>query len=189
MRQVVPIIIALSCGRQCQSSKRYFIFVHSLKITCFNTYHNTDINYRMITMKPYLYQRALCYRDINYKAIHYMVVCYSAIYIVAISFEPISYRAMGQPISIFKVLFIEKNILCNFIPSKVNLCSLNSTQADLPTITHSIFIITSAKPRVSLTVPNCDYFKRVSLTVLDTFLDAIAKAKKLIPESIAQNLK
>ena len=118
-----------------------------------------------------------------------MVVCYSAIYIVAISFEPISYRAMGQPISIFKVLFIEKNILCNFIPSKVNLCSLNSTQADLPTITHSIFIITSAKPRVSLTVPNCDYFKRVSLTVLDTFLDAIAKAKKLICKTIAQNLK
>ena len=30
---------------------------------------------------------------------------------------------------------------------------------------------------------------RVSLTVLDIFLDANAKAKKLIRESIAQNLK
>ena len=45
-----------------------------------------------------------------------------------------------------------------------------------------------AKPQVSLTVPNCDYFERVSLTVLD-FLDAIAKAKKLSCKSIAQNLK
>ena len=37
-------------------------------------------------------------------------------------------------------------------------------------------------------MPNCDYFEQVSLMVLD-FLDAIAKAKKLIHESIAQNLK
>ena len=46
-----------------------------------------------------------------------------------------------------------------------------------------------AKPRASLTAPNRDHFARVSLTVLDNFLDAIAKAKKLICESIAQNLK
>ena len=44
-----------------------------------------------------------------------------------------------------------------------------------------------AKPRVSLTAPNCDHFAQVSLLVLD-FLDAIAKAKKLICKSIAQNL-
>ena len=46
-----------------------------------------------------------------------------------------------------------------------------------------------AKPQVSLTAPNQDHFVRISLTVLDNFLDAIAKAKKLIRESIAQNLK
>ena len=45
-----------------------------------------------------------------------------------------------------------------------------------------------AKPRVSLTAPNCDHFAQVSLLVLD-FLDAIAKAKKLICKSIAQNLE
>ena len=45
-----------------------------------------------------------------------------------------------------------------------------------------------AKPRVSLTAPNCDHFLQVSLMVLD-FLDAIAEAKKLICESIAHNLK
>ena len=42
-----------------------------------------------------------------------------------------------------------------------------------------------AKPRVSLTVPNCNQFVQVSLTILD----AIAKAKKLICKSMAQNLK
>ena len=46
-----------------------------------------------------------------------------------------------------------------------------------------------AKPQVSLIAANLDHFARVSLTVLDIFLDAIAKAKKLIHESIAQNLK
>ena len=45
-----------------------------------------------------------------------------------------------------------------------------------------------AKPQVSLTAPNCNHFARVSLTVMD-FLDAISEAKKLIGESIAQNLK
>ena len=45
-----------------------------------------------------------------------------------------------------------------------------------------------AKPRVSLTAPNCNYFEQVSQTVLD-FLDAIAKAKKLFCKSTAQNLK
>ena len=45
-----------------------------------------------------------------------------------------------------------------------------------------------AKPWISLTAPNRDYYEQVSLTVLD-FLDAIAKAKKLIHKSIAQNLK
>ena len=39
-----------------------------------------------------------------------------------------------------------------------------------------------------MAVPNRDNFGQVSLTVLD-FLGAIAKAKKLICESIAQNLK
>ena len=47
----------------------------------------------------------------------------------------------------------------------------------------------SAKPRVSLNTPNCDHFAQVSLMVLDNFLDAIAKAKKLIHKYIAQNLK
>ena len=46
-----------------------------------------------------------------------------------------------------------------------------------------------AKPRISLAVPNCEHFAQVSLTILDNFLGAIAKAKKLIRESIAQNLK
>ena len=46
-----------------------------------------------------------------------------------------------------------------------------------------------AKPRVSLTAPNCDHIVQVSLMVLDYFLDAIAKAKKLIRKYIAQNLK
>ena len=46
-----------------------------------------------------------------------------------------------------------------------------------------------AKPRISLAVPNCEHFAQVSLTILDNFLDAIAKAKKLIRKSIAQNLK
>ena len=46
-----------------------------------------------------------------------------------------------------------------------------------------------AKPRVSLTAPNRDHFAWVSLMVLEFFLDAIAKAKKLICKSIAQNLK
>ena len=46
----------------------------------------------------------------------------------------------------------------------------------------------NVRPRVSLTAPNGDHFAQVSLTVLDFFLDAIAKAKKLICESIAQNL-
>ena len=46
-----------------------------------------------------------------------------------------------------------------------------------------------AKPRVSLTAPIHDHFEQVSLLVLDNFLDAIAKAKKLIRQSIAQNLK
>ena len=45
-----------------------------------------------------------------------------------------------------------------------------------------------AKPRVSLTAPNCDHFPPVSLTVLGAFLSARAKAKKLICESIAQDL-
>ena len=46
-----------------------------------------------------------------------------------------------------------------------------------------------AKPRVSLTPPNRDHFMRVSLMVLDNFLDAMDKVKKLICKSIAQNLK
>ena len=46
-----------------------------------------------------------------------------------------------------------------------------------------------AKPRILLAVPNCEHFAQVSLTILDNFLDAIAKAKKLIRKSIAQNLK
>ena len=35
-----------------------------------------------------------------------------------------------------------------------------------------------AKPRVSLTVPNCNLFAQVSLMVLDIFLNANAKANK-----------
>ena len=45
-----------------------------------------------------------------------------------------------------------------------------------------------AKPQVSLAATYCDHFALVSLTVL-IFLDAIARAKKLICKSIAQNLK
>ena len=45
--------------------------------------------------------------------------------------------------------------------------------------------ILNAKPQVSLTAPNHDHFALVSLTVLD----AIAKAKKLIRKSLAENLK
>ena len=42
-----------------------------------------------------------------------------------------------------------------------------------------------AKPRVSLTVPNCNHFAQVSLTVLDIFWMQAPKLKKLIRESIA----
>ena len=48
--------------------------------------------------------------------------------------------------------------------------------------------ILKLKPQVSLTVPNCNQFAQVSLTIL-YFLYAIAKAKKLFCKSIAQNLK
>ena len=47
----------------------------------------------------------------------------------------------------------------------------------------------SAKPRDSLTAPICDHFVQLSLTIFDIFLDAIAKTKKLICTSIAQNLE
>ena len=40
-----------------------------------------------------------------------------------------------------------------------------------------------------MTAPIHNHFEQLSLTILDIFLDAIANAKKLIPESIAQNLK
>ena len=46
-----------------------------------------------------------------------------------------------------------------------------------------------AKPQDSLTAPNRDHFVRVTLMVLEFFLHAITKAKKLVCESIAQNLK
>ena len=44
---------------------------------------------------------------------------------------------------------------------------------DVPETGHYLY----AKPQVSLTAPNHDHFAQVSLTVLDNFLDAIAKAK------------
>ena len=44
------------------------------------------------------------------------------------------------------------------------------------------------KPRVSLTVPNCDHFVQVSMIVMD-FFGCNPKAKKIICKSIAQNLK
>ena len=47
----------------------------------------------------------------------------------------------------------------------------------------------NAKPQHSLTAPICDHFVQLSLTILDILLDAINKAKKLICESIAQNLE
>ena len=46
-----------------------------------------------------------------------------------------------------------------------------------------------SKPQVLLTATNRDHFVRVSLTVLDIFLDAITNTKKLICVFIAQNLK
>ena len=46
-----------------------------------------------------------------------------------------------------------------------------------------------AKPQDSLTVPICNHFAQLLLTFFDIFLDAIAKVKKLICKSIAQNLK
>ena len=49
--------------------------------------------------------------------------------------------------------------------------------------------LAKAKPQGSLTAPNCDHFAQVSLMVLDIFLDAITKAKKLICKSIVHNLK
>ena len=56
------------------------------------------------------------------------------------------------------------------------------------TLALSVNII-GAKPQVSLTVPNCNHFAQVSLTVLDIFWMQAPKLKKLICESIAQNLK
>ena len=50
-------------------------------------------------------------------------------------------------------------------------------------------LLNKAKPRVSLTAPNCNHCVQVSLMVLDIFLDAITKAKKLICKSIVHNLK
>ena len=44
-------------------------------------------------------------------------------------------------------------------------------------------------PQDSLTVQIHNHFKLVSLSILDFFLDVIAKAKKLIHKSIAQNLE
>ena len=44
------------------------------------------------------------------------------------------------------------------------------------------------KPRYSLTAPNCNQFLQLSLTILGSFFDAKAKAKKLICKSIAQEL-
>ena len=38
-------------------------------------------------------------------------------------------------------------------------------------------LLNKAKPRVSLTAPNCNHCVQVSLMVLDIFLDAITKAK------------
>ena len=40
-----------------------------------------------------------------------------------------------------------------------------------------VIAILIAKPQLSLTAPNRNHFARVSLMVLDIFLDAIAKAK------------
>ena len=44
------------------------------------------------------------------------------------------------------------------------------------------------KPQDSLTASNRDQFSWDLLTILGSFLDAIVKAKKLILESIAQNI-
>ena len=46
-----------------------------------------------------------------------------------------------------------------------------------------------AKPQDSLTAPIRDHSAQLSLTILDIFLDAINKAKKLILKSLAQNLE
>ena len=46
-----------------------------------------------------------------------------------------------------------------------------------------------AKPQDSLTAPIRDHSAQLSLTILDIFLDAITKAKKLILKSLAQNLE
>jgi len=48
--------------------------------------------------------------------------------------------------------------------------------------------ILKGKPRVSLTAPNRNHFLPASLTVSGAFSSARAKAKKLIRESIAQDL-
>ena len=76
-----------------------------------------------------------------------------------------------------------------FMPQQKKLCTKLTTWAN--TNLHLCLLIGSMIgetlnyiPQVSLAVPNCDHFVQVSLTVLD----AIAKAKKLICESIAHNL-
>ena len=50
------------------------------------------------------------------------------------------------------------------------------------------YAVIDAKPQFPLSAPNHNYFAQVSQTVLD-FFDPIAKAKKLICESIAHHLK
>ena len=48
-------------------------------------------------------------------------------------------------------------------------------------------VLGAAKPQFSLTAPNHDHFAQVS--GFGFFLDTVAKAKKLIHKSIAQNCK
>ena len=57
------------------------------------------------------------------------------------------------------------------------------------TLPQAFINVLDAKPRVLLTASNRNHFEQVSLTVLDNFFDAIAKAKKLIHKSVAQHLK
>ena len=57
------------------------------------------------------------------------------------------------------------------------------------TLPQAFINVLDAKPRVSLTASNRNHFEQVSLTVLDNFFVAIAKAKKLIHKSVAQHLK
>ena len=72
-------------------------------------------------------------------------------------------------------------LLYNMVPSFVQTCAAdNLIKPKVGGHNKDHRVTKQAKPRVSLTAPNCNHFVQVLLMVLDIFLDEIAKAKKLI---------